>query len=62
MLTFRDNRFAKPEALVRVIGESRGQMRVRPDHKLVLLRETASPAERLKAARKIAGDLARLAA
>src|SRR4051794_12057793 len=62
VLTFRDNRFAKPEALVRVIGESRGQMRVRPDHKLVLLRETASPAERLKAARKIAGDLARLAA
>ena len=37
-------------------------MKVRPDHKVVLLRETASPAERLKAARKIAGDLARLAA
>jgi transcription-repair coupling factor (superfamily II helicase) len=47
---------------VRVIAESRGQMKVRPDHKLVLLRETASPAERLKAAKKLMGELAQLAA
>ena len=37
-------------------------MRVRPDHKLVMLRETKSPAERLKAARKLMGELAALAA
>jgi transcription-repair coupling factor (superfamily II helicase) len=62
VLSFRENRFAKPERLVRIIGESRGGMRVRPDHKLVMLRETKSPAERLKAARKLAGELAQLAA
>jgi transcription-repair coupling factor (superfamily II helicase) len=62
VVAFRENRFQKPERLVRLIGESRGQMKVRPDHKLVLLRETKSPAERLKAARKLVGELAQLAA
>ena len=62
MLAFRENRFARPERLVQLIGDSRGQMRVRPDHRLVMLRETKSPADRLKAARKVAGDLAKLAA
>jgi transcription-repair coupling factor (superfamily II helicase) len=62
VLSFRENRFARPERLVSMIGESRGGMRVRPDHKLVLLRETKSPGERLKAARKLAGELAQLAA
>jgi transcription-repair coupling factor (superfamily II helicase) len=62
VVAFHENRFARPERLVRMIGESRGQMKVRPDHKLVLLRETKSPTERLKAARKLMGDLAQLAA
>lgn len=62
VVAFRDNRFEKPERLVRLIGESRGQMKVRPDHRLVYLRETKSPAERLKAARKLVDELARLAA
>jgi transcription-repair coupling factor (superfamily II helicase) len=62
VLAFRENRFARPERLVQLIGDSRGQMRVRPDHRLVMLRETKSPADRLKAARKVAGDLAALAA
>lgn len=59
---FRDNRFARPERLVGWIADSKGRMRVRPDHKLVLLKETATPAERLKAARQVVGELARLAA
>jgi transcription-repair coupling factor (superfamily II helicase) len=62
VLAFRENRFARPERLVQLIGDSRGQMRVRPDHRLVMLRETKSPADRLKAARKVAGELAALAA
>ena len=43
VLAFHENRFARPERLVRLIADSRGQMKVRPDHKVVLLRETASP-------------------
>ncbi|MFZ1426972.1 MAG: transcription-repair coupling factor, partial [Geminicoccaceae bacterium] len=62
VLAFRENTFARPERLVRLIAESRGQMKVRPDHKVVLLRETGSPVERLKVAKKLMGELAQLAA
>ena len=62
VLAFRDNRFGRPERLVRLIADSRGQMKVRPDHRLVVLKETASPAERLKSAKKLVGELAALAA
>ena len=62
VLAFHENRFARPERLVRLIAESRGQMKVRPDHKVVLLRETKSPVERLKVAKKLMGELAQLAA
>lgn len=62
VLAFHDNRFARPERLVRLIADSRGQMKVRPDHRLVLLRETRTPADRLKAAKKLVGELAALAA
>jgi transcription-repair coupling factor (superfamily II helicase) len=62
VVAFHENRFSRPERLVRLIAESRGQMKVRPDHKLVVLRETKSPTERLKAAKKLTGELAQLAA
>ncbi|MFO1039126.1 MAG: transcription-repair coupling factor [Geminicoccaceae bacterium] len=62
VLAFRENRFSKPERLVRFIAESRGQMKVRPDHRLVILRETKSPTERLKVAKKVVSELAQLAA
>ncbi|HMR34184.1 MAG TPA: transcription-repair coupling factor [Geminicoccaceae bacterium] len=62
VLTFRENKFARPERLVGWIAESRGTMRVRPDHKLVLMKETRSPNERLRAARQVVSELARLAA
>ena len=61
VLTFRDNRFTRPERLVDWITRSKGNLRVRPDHKLVVLRETTSPKERLKAARRVVDELARLA-
>ena len=55
MLAFHENKFARPERLVRLIAESRGQMKVRPDHKVVLLRETKSPVERLRTAQEADG-------
>ncbi len=62
VVAFHENRFSRPERLVRLIAESRGQMKVRPDHRLVVLRETKSPTERLKAAKKLTSELAQLAA
>ena len=62
VLAFRENKFARPERLVRLIAESKGQMKVRPDHKVVFLRETRTPVERLRTARKLMGELAQLAA
>ena len=55
VLAFHENKFARPERLVRLIAESKGQMKVRPDHKVVLLRETKSPVERLKTAQEADG-------
>jgi len=62
VLAFRENRFAEPARLIQEIAASKGRMRVRPDHKLVVMRDTKNPKERLKAARKVVDDLARLAA
>jgi transcription-repair coupling factor (superfamily II helicase) len=62
VLAFHENRFARPERLIRLIAESKGQMKVRPDHKVVVLRETKSPTERLKTAKTLMGELAQLAA
>ncbi len=62
VLAFRENKFAEPARLIQQIAASKGQMRVRPDHKLVVMQDTKSPADRLKAARKVVDDLARLAA
>jgi transcription-repair coupling factor (superfamily II helicase) len=62
VLAFRDNKFAEPAKLIQQIAQSKGQMRVRPDHKLVVMQDTKSPTDRLKTARKVVDDLARLAA
>ncbi len=43
VISFHDNRFSRPERLVSWISERRGQVKVRPDHRLVELRETAEP-------------------
>ncbi len=62
VLAFRENRFAEPERLIQHIAGSKGRMRVRPDHKLVVMQDTKSPADRLKAAKRVVDELARLAA
>ncbi len=62
VMVFHDNRFPQPERLIRHITESRGRMRVRPDHRLVVLQETKSPKERLELAHRTVAELAALAA
>ncbi len=62
VVTFHDHRFPHPERLVRRIADSRGKMKVRPDHRLVVRLETRDPGERLVRARELAAELARLAA
>jgi len=62
VLAFHNNSFAHPERLVQHIADSKGRIRLRPDHRLVYLEETTSPKQRLESARKIVDELARLAA
>jgi len=62
VVVFRENRFPRPERLVEHIAKSGGRIKVRPDHRLVVLGETDSPAARLQLARRVVDRLARLAA
>lgn len=62
VLSLHQNRFPQPERLIGLIAESKGQMKVRPDHKILYLQETKSPADRLRVANKLMDQLARLAA
>jgi transcription-repair coupling factor (superfamily II helicase) len=61
MLTFRNNTFPNPLALVRLIGEHQSTMRVRPDQKVVIARDWPTPEARLKGAQAVLGQLAKLA-
>jgi transcription-repair coupling factor (superfamily II helicase) len=60
-LAFRGNRFADPGGLVALIAESRGAAKLRPDHKLVYIRDWETPADRLKGVAELLERLARLA-
>ena len=62
VLSFRDNRFPDPGALVEFINDERGKAKLRPDHKLVLQRDWATPEARLKGAEKLMRELAGMAA
>jgi len=62
VLAFRGNQFSHPERLVPLIADSRGRIRVRSDHRLVLSHETGSPAERLARAQSFVQQLSELAA
>ncbi|MGF1474486.1 MAG: transcription-repair coupling factor [Geminicoccaceae bacterium] len=59
---FRNNSFPHPERLIRAISESRGKMKVRGDHRLVVFESTNSPDERLTKTRELVERLAQLAA
>jgi len=60
VLAFRGNRFANPAGLVAWVQARKDQVKLRPDHKLALLREMDLP-QRVKAARDLLAALARVA-
>jgi transcription-repair coupling factor (superfamily II helicase) len=59
---FRDNIFANPEGLVQWIARQGSIAKVRPDQKIVLIRDWADMGGRLKGAMAVMTELARLAA
>jgi transcription-repair coupling factor (superfamily II helicase) len=61
-ITFRNNAFPNPIALVKLINTHSGTMKVRPDQKVVVQRDWPTPEARLKGARALVGQLAKLAA
>ncbi|MEM6664794.1 MAG: transcription-repair coupling factor [Pseudomonadota bacterium] len=61
VLAFRNNSFANPHGLVDYISKQGSMVKVRPDHKLVLMRDWPEPVDRLKGTRLILRDLARMA-
>jgi transcription-repair coupling factor (superfamily II helicase) len=61
IVSFRDNAFSNPAALVRYVAEQKSFAKVRPDMKVVFLRETDDPARRLRVTSTILKDLVKLA-
>jgi len=61
-VTFRGNQFPNPLALVKLINEHSGTMKVRPDQKVVVSRDWPSPESRLNGVKNLIGQLAKLAA
>ena len=60
VLAFRNGTFAKPEKLVQWIGEQGSRAKLRPDMKLVLMRDWDTPDERLKGSRQLMQTLVKL--
>jgi transcription-repair coupling factor (superfamily II helicase) len=60
VLSFRGNSFRNPAGLVAWLARQGAGIRLRPDHKLSIMREMTL-AERLKLAREIVGSLNRIA-
>ncbi len=62
VVTFRNNDFKNPMALVQFVAMNPIAWRVRPDNKVVVKGEWATSKQRLGAAEKVLAELARLAA
>lgn len=61
VLSLRDNSFPNPTALVGYIAEQGSLAKIRPDHKIVLIRDWEKPEQRLRGAGAVLTKLARLA-
>jgi len=61
ILSFRNQTFPNPGALVRLIHAHPSVMKVRPDQKVVVSRDWPTPEARLKGARAVLNQLAQLA-
>ena len=59
--TFRSDHFANPAGLVAFIQKNAALWRLRPDQKVVVKGEWETPEERLVAAERVIGQLARIA-
>ena len=60
-ISFRNNAFPEPIKLVGWIGQNSKTAKVRPDQKLVIMRDWATPEERLVGAQQVLAKLADLA-
>ena len=61
IIAFRDNSFANPQGLVRFIAQEGPDAKVRPDMKIVFVREFDNVNERLEGVRQIMRTLAAIA-
>ena len=62
VITLRGNRFANPAGLVELIQKNAGTLRLRPDHKLVYLRNWEDAKERLAGVARLLQVLVKIAA
>ncbi len=60
VLQFRGNAFRNPAGLVQWLGTKRGTVKLRPDHKLAVVRDM-NVAERVRTADEVLGNLVRVA-
>ncbi|HUG61131.1 MAG TPA: transcription-repair coupling factor, partial [Methylomirabilota bacterium] len=60
LISFRDGKFENPAALVRYIGEQGVLAKIRPDQKIVLIRDWPDPEQRLKGTAAVLVRLARM--
>jgi transcription-repair coupling factor (superfamily II helicase) len=61
VVTLRNNEFPNPIGLVRMVSDLANQVKIKPDQKLVFVRNWPTPEQRLKGAAAIMSKLARLA-
>ena len=61
VVAFRDNSFANPAGLVRFVAQQGSEAKVRPDMRVVFIRDFDTPAERLEGARVLMRTLVGIA-
>jgi transcription-repair coupling factor (superfamily II helicase) len=62
VLAFRQNHFANPPGLVDFIHRQSGTVKLRPDHRLVVMRSWERPEDRIEGVQRVIQQLAQLAA
>ena len=61
VISLRHNEFPNPTGLVRLVADPASQVRLKPDQKLVFVRNWPTPEQRLKGTAAILSKLAKLA-
>lgn len=61
VLTLRNSEFPNPAGLVKLVSDPANQVRIKPDQKLVFVRNWPTPEQRLKGAAAILAKMAKLA-